>query len=243
VSVLTSAKTDCHGRDASDHWYSFEYSAKGGPGPAWISVLLSAKVAGQRVVIHGAGTCNASGMEEVASIDLPGPVRFPATPIPSPAKPAAPGVALRNGWPPALQMLDAFDRAAHLEPLSNGTGPQLRIWMVPSMGETVAYIISHDRVFACSASFRNNGGAASVGQANCEVSYLPAVERRRALSLLPALSDLNGKTWGCATLGGETYYVEGFTNPGRFAFIVSNPDQCPGSSSVTVKRLVNMLRF
>jgi hypothetical protein len=32
--------------------------------------------------------------------------------------------------------------------------------------------------------------------------------------------------WGCA-LGGQTFFVEGFINHRRFAFSVSNPEQCP----------------
>jgi hypothetical protein len=68
VSVLTSGTTDCNGSD--NHWYSFEYS-KAGPGSAWFAALLSAKVAQETVVIHGAGTCDASGMERVTAIDLP----------------------------------------------------------------------------------------------------------------------------------------------------------------------------
>lgn len=69
VSVLTSGTTDC--RDNYNHWYSFEY-LKTGPGSAWLAALLSAKVAGETVVIHGAGTCN-DGMERVTEIDLPSP--------------------------------------------------------------------------------------------------------------------------------------------------------------------------
>jgi hypothetical protein len=56
------------------------------------------------------------------------------------------------------------------------------------------------------------------------------------------LSDLNGKSWGCA-LGGQTLFVEGFINHQRFAFSVSNPEQCPQSDSLPVKRLLEVLRL
>jgi len=69
VAILASGTTDCHGND--NHWYSFEY-LKAGPGSAWLAALLSAKVAGETLVIHGAGTCN-GGMERVTEIDLPSP--------------------------------------------------------------------------------------------------------------------------------------------------------------------------
>lgn len=242
VSILTSATTDCRGDRTNDRGYSFTYSANAGPGKAWFAALLSAKVTQQTVVIHGTGTCDASGMEGVTAVDLPTVFmpHFPAAPMRPPAQPAAP-IDLRHGWP-ALQLLEAFDRAARVSPLSNGSGPALRVWEAPFLGNTVGYLISLDRVFACSANYRNDGRTASVEQADCEVSDMPMAERRRALNLLPALSDLNGKSWGCA-LGGQTFFVEGIINHQRFAFSVSNPEQCPQSDSLPVKRLVEVLRF
>ena len=69
VSVRTSGTTSC--RVADDHWYSFEYSSQSGPGPEWLAALLSAKITQATIVIHGTGTCDASGMERVAELDLP----------------------------------------------------------------------------------------------------------------------------------------------------------------------------
>lgn len=69
VSVLTSGTTSC--RVADNHWYSFEYSSQSGPGPEWLAALLSAKITQATIVIHGTGTCDASGMERVAELDLP----------------------------------------------------------------------------------------------------------------------------------------------------------------------------
>ncbi|MFZ0497916.1 MAG: hypothetical protein WAU49_13760 [Steroidobacteraceae bacterium] len=242
VSVLTSATTDCHGDRTNNGWYSFTCSSKTGLGKAWFAALLSAKVTQQRVVIHGTGTCDASGMEGVTAIDLPAVFmpHFPAAPVRPLARPAA-RIDLGHGWP-ALQLLEAFDRAAHLSPPSNGSAPELRVWEAPFLGNTVGYLISVDRAFACSASYRNDGRTASVEQADCEVSDMPVAERQRALSLLPTLSDLNGKSWGCA-LGGQTFFVEGFINNRRFAFSVSNPEQCPQSGSLPVKRLLEVIRF
>lgn len=90
VSVLTSGTTDCHGSD--NHWYSFEY-LKTGPGSAWLAALLSAKVAGETLVVHGTGTCN-GGMERVTEIDLPSPSMYPSQapppavirPVPGPVR-------------------------------------------------------------------------------------------------------------------------------------------------------------
>lgn len=69
VSVLTSGSTSCRAGD--NPWYSFEYSSQTGPGPEWLAALLSAKVTQATIVIHGTGSCNVSGMERVAEIDLP----------------------------------------------------------------------------------------------------------------------------------------------------------------------------
>lgn len=242
VSVLTSAGTDCHDSHATDGRYSFTFSPKAGPGKAWYAALLSAKVTQQTVIIHGTGTCDASGMEGVAAIDLPAIFipHFPPTPVRPPAQPAE-RIDLRHGWPP-LQLLEAFDRAAHLSPPSNGSGLELRIWEAPFLGNTVGYLISHRGASTCSAVYRNDGRTASVEQADCEASDMPVAERQRALSLLPTLAGLNGKSWGCA-LGGQTFFVEGFTTHGRFAFSVSNPEQCPQSDSLPVKRLLEVLRF
>ena len=250
VTVLTSGATDCHAAGTIGHWYSFEYPPKGGPGTAWLAALLSAKVTQESIVIHGTGTCDASGMEEVTAIDLPSasvpisatPPRphFPPAVVSSPSRPAA-RIILGQQWP-AARLLEAFDRAAHLDALSNGTEPELRVWDAPSFSNTVGYVISLDRAFACSADYRNDGRTASVARADCEASDMPVTERRRALDLLPALSDFNGKTWGCA-LGGQTFLVEGFANGRRFAFIVSNPEQCRQSDSLPVRRLLEALRF
>src|SRR5487761_462840 len=222
VSVLTSATTDCHGNRANSGWYSFTYSPKAGPGKACFAALLSAKVTQQTVVIHGTATCDASGMEGVIAIDLAAVFmpHFPAAPM-RPSVRSAARIDLGHGWP-ALQLLEAFDRAARVSPLSNGSGPALRVWEAPFLGNTVGYLISLDTVFACSADYLNDGRTASVEQADCDVSDMPVAERRRALSLLPELADLNGKSWGCA-LGGQTFFVEGTINRKRFAFTVSNP--------------------
>lgn len=250
VAVLTSGPTDCRGAGAIGHWYSFEYPPKGGPGTAWLAALLSAKVIQESIVIHGTGACDASGTEEVAAIELPpasGPifasspaVHFPAVPVTSAAQSAV-RIDVSRGWP-AAQLLEAFDRTIHLKSPFNETEPQLRVWEAPFLGNTVGYVISTEKAFACSADYRNDGRTASVASVDCELSDISDPERRRALGLLPALSALDGKTWGCA-LGGETFFVEGFMNHRRFAFIVSNPGQCRQSASLPVNRLLGGLRF
>jgi hypothetical protein len=65
-------------------------------------------------------------------------------------------------------------------------------------------------------------------------------KRRRILDLLPELSTLNGKTWGCS-FGGVTIFGEGFVDRQRFVFIVSNPELCQDPNSRLVTRLVALL--
>jgi hypothetical protein len=144
-------------------------------------------------------------------------------------------------WP-VVEFAEAFDRAAHLEPLSNGTEPELRVWVARSMGFTTGKAISTTGARACTAEYRNDGRTASVERAHCAASDMPLEKRRSALDLLPALSALSGKSWGCA-LGGETFFVEGFVNRQRFAFLVSNPGSCKDSDSLLVKRLVEVLSY
>jgi hypothetical protein len=149
-------------------------------------------------------------------------------------------VDLEQGWP-AVELTEAFDHAAHWDPLSNGTEPELRLWQAPSMGNTTGYAISSGRALSCNATYRNDGLTASVEQAWCSTSDMPVEQRRSVLDLLPELSALNGRTWGCA-LGGKTIFVEGFVHRRRFAFIVSNPEDCKDPDSLLVKRLVEGLR-
>lgn len=149
-------------------------------------------------------------------------------------------VDLRRGWP-AVELAEAFDRAAHLEPPSIGADPELRVWEAPFLGNTTGYVISSGRALTCSAGYRNDGLTASVEKAHCAVSDMPVEKRHSALDLLPELSALNGGSWGCA-LDGETILVEGFVNRQRFVFLVSNPADCKDSGSFLVKRLVEVLR-
>jgi hypothetical protein len=108
------------------------------------------------------------------------------------------------------------------------------------MGFTTGNVISSAGALACTAEYRNDGRTASVERAHCAASDMPRKKRRSALDLLPELSALNDKSWGCA-FGGETFFVEGFVNRQRFAFLVSNPEFCKDSDSLLVKRLVEVL--
>ena len=149
-------------------------------------------------------------------------------------------VDLRQGWP-AVELAEAFDRAANWEPLSNGTEPELRVWRPPFLGNTTGYAIASARALRCDATYRNNGLTGSVEHVQCSTSDMPVEKRRSALDLLPELAALNGKTWGCA-LGGETIFVEGFVNRQRIAFIVGNPADSKDSGSLLVARLMDILR-
>ena len=150
------------------------------------------------------------------------------------------GVDLRRGWP-AVELVESFDHAAHFAPLSGKSEPELRVWEAPSIGGTTGYVISSSRALKCRASYRNDGLTESAETAHCSPSDMPLQKRRSVLDLLAELSALNGKTWGCA-LGGETLFVEGSVNRGRFAFVVSNPADCKDSNSLLVERLVEILR-
>jgi len=149
-------------------------------------------------------------------------------------------VDLRRGWR-AVELADAFDRAAHLKPPSNRAEPELRVWEAPFLGNTTGYVISSGHAQTCSAQYRNDGLTASVEKAHCAVSDMPREKRHSALGLLPELSALNGRSWGCA-VGGETIFVEGFVKRQRFAFLVGNPADCQDSGSFLVKQLVEVLR-
>jgi hypothetical protein len=140
-----------------------------------------------------------------------------------------------------VELVESFDHAAHFEPLSSESEPELRVWKASSIGLTTGYVISSNRALACRASYRNDGLTESVETAHCNPSDMPVNKRRSALDLLAELSALNGKTWGCA-LGGSTLFVEGSVNRGRFAFVVSNPADCKDPNSLLVERLVEILR-
>lgn len=71
VSVLTSGTTDCSAGSTTNGWYSFEYSSRASTGAAWLAMLLSARALQASIVIHGAATCDGSGMEKISEIDLP----------------------------------------------------------------------------------------------------------------------------------------------------------------------------
>jgi hypothetical protein len=96
------------------------------------------------------------------------------------------------------------------------------------MGPTTGNVIFPTGALACTAEYRNDGQTASVERASCAVSDMPREKRRSALDLLSDLSALNGRSQGCA-FGGETFFVEGFVNHERFAFLASNPGFCKDS--------------
>jgi hypothetical protein len=153
-----------------------------------------------------------------------------------------PAIDLSHGWP-AAAMLRAFDQAAQLQPPSNEAKGDLRIWVAPSLGPTTTgYVITSGRALKCSADYKNNGLTATVVGAQCTAAEMPAQIRSEALALLPKLSALNGKTWACA-LGGNTFFVEGFLDRERFAFISSNPGfgSCTDPDSTLVVRLIALV--
>jgi hypothetical protein len=148
-------------------------------------------------------------------------------------------IDLRHGWQ-ALELVEAFDRAAHLKPPSAIAEPELRVWQAPFAGITGGYAISARRALQCDFLYRNDGITASVDWAHCAPSDMPVDVRDSALQFLPALSGLNGRSWGCA-FGGATTFVEGFIGGKRFAFVVSNPGDCKDSGSLLVKRVLETL--
>lgn len=168
VSVLTSGVTDCRGK--ADNWYSFSYSTNGGPGTAWLAALLSSKVAGESIVIHGTSRCDSSGMERQAAIDLPSAPTAHAisrSPVTVAVVPARPRVQLSTaqGEPPRFgsSPQSVLSRAARCEPGSPAAG--LHDWRgsgrVPGR-----YIVV----------FKSPAGLACIGAADLErLRVLPGV--------------------------------------------------------------------
>jgi hypothetical protein len=152
-----------------------------------------------------------------------------------------PAIDLSHGWPPT-EMLGAFDRATHLQAPSKDADGDLRVWFAPSFGSTKGYIITSRSALQCNAEYKNNGLTATVVRGQCAAAEIPPQIRSEALALLPELSFLNGKTWGCA-LGGETFFVKGFLGRKDFAFIVSNPGagSCSDPDSTLVSRLIALI--
>jgi hypothetical protein len=66
----------------------------------------------------------------------------------------------------------------------------------------------------------------------------PIQKRRGVLDLLPELTTLDGKSWGCG-LGGTGYLVEGAVNEKHFAFLTANPGSCVASESRLAIRLID----
>ena len=63
ISVLTTGATSC----STQGWYSFEFVD--GVGKVWVASLLAAQASGRSVTIHGNGTCDPSGLENISYID------------------------------------------------------------------------------------------------------------------------------------------------------------------------------
>jgi hypothetical protein len=79
----------------------------------------------------------------------------------------------------AAQLTEAFDQAARLEPLSEGTDNQLRVWMAPFLGSDVTgYAITATGALACSADYRNDGLTVSVERAHCSSTEMAMGKRR-----------------------------------------------------------------
>ena len=79
----------------------------------------------------------------------------------------------------AAQLTEAFDQAARLEPLSEGTDNQLRVWMAPFVGsEVTGYAITATGALACSADYRNDGLTVSVERAHCSSTEMAMGKRR-----------------------------------------------------------------
>lgn len=65
VSIATGGTTSCSGYPG---WYSFDLP-NASVLPTWVATLLAAVVSGKTVNINGSGTCDAYGLEIVASIN------------------------------------------------------------------------------------------------------------------------------------------------------------------------------
>ena len=136
--------------------------------------------------------------------------------------------------------LAAYSRAASLAPLGSH-GPELRVWVDGVMfGKIRGFVISRNGVIECETSWDIDGSVVTVKSVRCKPRTV-SDRARRALSLLPELSNLNGKELDCGVEDGSDVFLEGWNSLGSFVLFAGNPSSCRDPGSVLVTRLLKIL--
>ena len=134
-----------------------------------------------------------------------------------------------------LSTMDAYARAANLQPLKQSDGDSLRVWSRDYMlGAIEGYSFSGGSAIKCRATSEYLDGVISIQRARCRPWHKDAV----GLDALDDLAALDGRQWDCPLHDGSETYVEGVRNGRRFALRVGNPDACDDPDSRTVVELL-----
>jgi len=135
--------------------------------------------------------------------------------------------------------MDAYSRAANLQPLKASGEDELRLWARGYMsGRIDGYVFSKYAALNCQASSSYAEDIVTIERARCRRWS----KGEDTLDALGALSALDGKQWDCPLFDGVAIYVEGVSAGRRFAFRVSNPSACDDLDSKAVLDLLAKLR-
>jgi hypothetical protein len=134
--------------------------------------------------------------------------------------------------------LDAYSRAANLQPLKEDGDDELRVWTFGYMSREVeGYAISRHDSLKCQTRYVYDDGVTTIAPTQCRRWHRSG----SALRKLDALAAMNGKEWDCPLEDGGGAYVEGLRGGKRFAFRVTNPWACKDSDSKLVLDLLDAL--
>jgi hypothetical protein len=132
--------------------------------------------------------------------------------------------------------LSMLANAAHLQPLSESSADEIRVWFEDYMaGRTTGYIVRDGRIGRCKASFyyNNEKSQYEVRAMSCTRSL---VQRKAAdaFDLIDSVRSFNGKSIECGVLDGWGALIEGVRSRHIFIIEAGNPDQCdiPGAKEL-----------
>jgi hypothetical protein len=134
-----------------------------------------------------------------------------------------------------LSTMDAYARAANLQPLKRSDGDSLRVWSRDYMlGAIEGYAISEGNAIKCRTTSDYLDGVISIERARCRRWHKGTV----GADVLDGLAALDGRQWNCPLMDGGETYIEGVRNGRRFALRVGNADACDDADSKTVVHLL-----